>query len=72
MLPGDVEISCTSGRLIAFAAVCHGSLVNIAMLWSFVEGPWKTHQAFAVDTPQITKEILLTYAHHISHEVSAH
>ena len=44
LLPCDLEISCTSGRLID-CAVCHRSIVNIARLQGFVEGPWKTHQA---------------------------
>ena len=44
LLPSDLELSCTSGRLIDYA-VCHRSIVNIVKLHSFTEGPWKTHQA---------------------------
>ena len=49
--PFDLEISCISGRLIDFA-VCHRSIVNIASLRSFVECPWKTHQALLLTLPR--------------------
>ena len=51
LLPCDVEISCTSGMLIDYA-VCHRSIVNIAKLHSFVEDPWKTHQALLLTLPR--------------------
>ena len=51
LLPSDLEISCTSGRLIDYA-VCHRSIVNIAKLHSFSEGPWKTHQALLLTLPR--------------------
>ena len=51
LLPCVLEISCTSGRLMDFA-VCHRSIVNIAKLQSFVEGPWKTHQALLLTLPR--------------------
>ena len=51
LLPCDVEISCISGRLIEYA-VCHRSIVNVAKLKSFVEGPWKTHQALPSTLPR--------------------
>ena len=51
LLPCDVEISCTSGRLIN-CAVCHRSIVNIAKLQSFAEGPWETHQALLFTFPR--------------------
>ena len=71
LLPCDLEISCTFGRLIDFA-VCQRSIVNIAKLQSFVEGPWKNTSSSAVDTSQITKEVLHTVGRHVSHEISAH
>ena len=49
--PSDLEVSCTSGRLIDYA-VCHRSIANIARLSSFVEGPWKTHQALMLTLPR--------------------
>ena len=51
LLPCDLEISCTSGRLIDYA-VSHRSILNIAKLQSFVEGPWKTHQALLLTLPR--------------------
>ena len=51
LLPCDLEVSCTSGRLIDYA-VCHRSIVIIAKLHSFVEGPWKTHQALLLTLPR--------------------
>ena len=57
LLPCDVEISCISGRLIDFA-VCHRSIVNIAKLRSFLEGPWKTHQALLLTLPRSPRSFL--------------
>ena len=73
LLSCALEISCTSGRLID-NAVCHRSILNIAKLHSFVEGPWKTHQALLLTLPQIkiTKEVLHTVARHVSHEIAAY
>ena len=71
LLPCPLEISRTCGRLIDYA-VCHRSLVNIAKLQSFLEGPWKTHQALLLTLPRSSKEVFYTFAHHVSHEVSAH
>ena len=72
LLPCDLGISCTSGRLIDYA-VCHRSLVNISKLQSFVEGPWENTSSVVVDSSQITKEnVFYTFAHHVSHEISAH
>ena len=51
LLPCDLELSCTSRRLIDYA-VCHRSLVNVAVLQSFVEGPWKTLQALLLTLPR--------------------
>ena len=51
LLPCDLEVSCTSGRLIDYR-VCHRSIVNIAKSHSFVEGPWKTHQALLLTLPR--------------------
>ena len=51
LLPCDLEITCTSGRLID-CAVCHRSIVNIAKLQSFVEDLWKTHQALLLTLPR--------------------
>ena len=51
LLPCDLEVSCTSVRLIDYA-VCHRSIVNIAKLHSFVEGPSKTHQALLLTLPR--------------------
>ena len=58
LLPCDLEISCTFGRLIDHA-VCHRSVVNIVKLHSFVEGLENTSSSF-VDTHQITKEVFHT------------
>ena len=55
--PSDLEISCTSGRLIDYA-VCHRSIANIARLSSFVEGPWKTHQALLLTLPRSPRRFL--------------
>ena len=57
LLPCVVEISCISGRLID-CAVCHRSIVNIAKLRSFVEGPWKTHQALLLTLPRSPRSFL--------------
>ena len=55
--PSDLEISCTSGRLIDYT-VCHRSIANIARLRSFVEGPWKTHQALLLTLPRSPRSFL--------------
>ena len=55
--PSDLEISCTSGRLIDYA-VCHRSVANIVRLHSFVEGPWKTHQALLLTLPRSPRRFL--------------
>ena len=52
-----MEISCISGRLID-CPVCHRSIVNIAKLQSFVEGPWKTHQALLLTLPRPPRSLL--------------
>ena len=65
LLPCDLELSCTSGRLID-CAICHRSLVNIAELQSFVEGPWKTLQALLLTLPRSPKRFFtrsLTTSH---------
>ena len=70
LLPCDLEISCTSGRLIDYA-VCHRSIVNIAKIAErSSEGPWKRHQSLLLTLPQITKEVPHTFAHHVHHEIS--